>query len=199
MTLPQGELSRNGQLRPPAHTLPMGDHEMDPTFAALLGATLGGALSVVASWLAQRVQSKSQVLTLEIQRRQQLYSDFVKTAARCFADALQESEPNAKRLARLYGAIGRMRVQSSVTVIKEANRIAHRILETFGASNRTKSEIRDFLARDSTDLFSDFGDACRAELMRLQPHRIRDLRPLNFRIAPQEDLAWPPGTMAEKA
>jgi len=162
---------------------------MDATLAALLGAIIGGVLSVIASWLAQRVQSRGQWLSQEVQRRQKIYSDFVEAAARCFGDALQESELNTGKLAKLYGEIGRMRVQSSVEVIKEANRVAHKILETYAASNRTKAEVREFLARDSIDLFSDFGDACRSELMRLQPHRIRDMRPLDYRLTPIPEAA----------
>jgi hypothetical protein len=160
---------------------------MDATLAALLGAVIGGVLSVIASWLAQRVQSRGQWLSQEVQRRQQLYSDFVEAAARCFGDALQEDEPNTRRLAKLYGDIGRMRVQSSIEVVKQANVLAHKILATYGETNRTKAEVRELLARDSIDLFSDFGDACRSELMRLQPHRIQDLRPLDFRLTPTVD------------
>jgi hypothetical protein len=72
---------------------------MDATIAALLGAVIGGLLSVLASWLAQRVQSRAQSLSQEILRRQQLYSDFVEAAARCFGNALMESEPNTGLLA----------------------------------------------------------------------------------------------------
>ena len=157
---------------------------MDATIAALFGAVIGGLLSVLASWLAQRVQSKAQLLSQEISRRQQLYSDFVEAAARCFGNALMESEPNTGLLAKFYGDIGRIRLQSSEMVVVEANRIAHRILDTYGDRNRSKMEITDFLAHDSIDLFSDFGDACRAELARLQPHKGMQEGPLAFRITP---------------
>ena len=143
---------------------------MDAALAALLGAVIGGALSVVASWVAQRVQSRTQLLSQEIKRRQRLYSEFVKAAARCYSEALQENEPEPGSLARLYGEIGRMRLYSSHGVVNEANAIALKILETYGDSNRTKAEIRDFLSQQSIDLFSAFGDACRAELARLEPN-----------------------------
>lgn len=143
---------------------------MDAALAALLGAVIGGALSVLASWVAQRVQSRTQLLTQEIKRRQRLYSEFVKAASRCYAEALQENEPEPGNLSRLYGEIGRMRLYSSDEVVNEANFIAHKILETYGDSNRTKAEIRDFLSQKSIDLFSAFGDACRAELARLERH-----------------------------
>jgi hypothetical protein len=146
---------------------------MDSTIAALLGAVIGGALSVLASWLAQRVQSKSQWLVQEIKQRQQLYSEFVEAASCCFADALLENEPDTTSLAKLYGEMGRMRLLSSEAVVVEANRIAHKILDAYAEDNRSKVEVRDFLAHETVDLFSDFGNACRAELTRLQPLRIR--------------------------
>jgi hypothetical protein len=146
---------------------------MDSTIAALLGAVIGGALSVLASWLAQRVQSKSQWLVQEIKQRQQLYSEFVEAASCCFADALLENEPDTTSLAKLYGEMGRMRLLSSDAVVIEANRIAHKILDAYAEDNRSKVEVRDFLAHETVDLFSDFGNACRAELTRLQPLRIR--------------------------
>jgi hypothetical protein len=160
---------------------------MDSTLSALLGAIIGGALSVLASWLAQRVQSKSQWLVQEIKQRQQLYSAFIEAAACAFADALQASEPDTTTLAQFYSEIGRMRLVSTEPVIRQANQIAHRILDTYASTNRSKEEVRDFLSRDSIDLFADFSDACRVELIRLQPLRTGIEGPLGFRITPMTD------------
>jgi hypothetical protein len=160
---------------------------MDSTLAALLGAVIGGALSVVASWLAGSVQARSQLLAQEIKQRQHLYSEFVSAASCCFADALQENEPDTAALARLYGEIGRMRLLSSAPVVREANGIAHKILDAYADDNRSKVEVRDFLSHDSVDLFADFGDACRTELLRLQPHRMVLEGPLGFRLTSMSD------------
>src|SRR6476646_11419634 len=124
---------------------------MDATFAALLGAVIRGALSVRASWLAQRVQSRTQWLVQEVKQRQQLYSEFVQASSRCFADALQRNDPDPGSLSNLYGEIGRMRLFSSAPVIKEAYEIAHRIIETYMDTNRSGEEVWDFLAHDSID------------------------------------------------
>ena len=117
-----------------------------------------------------------------------LYSEFVQAASRCYTDALQESEPEPGRLANLYGEIGRMRLYSSDAVLKEANQIAHQILKTYGDPNRTKAEIRDFLAGDCVDLFVDFGDACRAELAGLQMGGVA-YGPSMFRISPMPGMS----------
>jgi hypothetical protein len=154
---------------------------MDATLAALLGATIGGILSVFASWIAQRVQSKSQWVVQEIKQRQQLYSEFVQGTVRCFADALQQNEPDPGPLANIYGEIGRMRLYSSEAVVNEAYAIVHRILQTYNDPNRNREEIRDLLDSGAVDLFSKFGDACRVELGELgphQPHMFGRMRPI---------------------
>ena len=107
--------------------------------------------------------------------------------SRGFADALLENEPDTATLARLYGQIGRMRLVSSAAVVREANNLAHKILDAYAADNRSKTEVRDFLARDSIDLFSDFGDACRAELLRLEPHGMVLEGPLGWKLTPIAD------------
>ena len=162
---------------------------MFATFAALLGAVIGGMLSVLASWLAQRVQAKSQWIVQEIKEREQLYSEFIEAASCCFSEALQENEPTTVLVANLYAEIGRIRLLSSAPVVREANLIAHTILDAYAEKNRTKEEVRDLLSHDSIDLFSDFGDACRAELARLQPLRIVELGPLNIRLTSMPDMA----------
>ena len=156
---------------------------MDATLAALLGATIGGMLSVLASWIAQRVQSRSQWVVQEIKQRQLLYSEFIQGSARCYADALQENDPDPGKLAALYGEIGQMRLHSSEAVVREARQIAHTILETYHDRNHNKDEIRDLLETDSVDLFSKFGDACRVELARLNPHEAQYLMRLKPSLA----------------
>jgi hypothetical protein len=145
-------------------------HNLSQALSALSGALVGGLLTVLGSWLAQRVQINGQWLAQEIQRRQLVYSDFIEAAARCYADALRQAEPIAPHMTKLYGAMGRMRLQSSPLVIAEANHVTQQILETYRDANRNADQIRDFLAEDSVDLFGEFGRACRAELRTLQLH-----------------------------
>ena len=143
---------------------------MGPTSAALLGAFIGGILSVLASWVAQRVQSRTQWVVQEIKQREHLYSNFIQGSARCYADALEQNDPDPGMLATLYGEIGKMMLHSSEAVVVEAREIAHQILQTYHDPNRSKEEIRDLLESGSVDLFSRFGDACRADLNRLHPN-----------------------------
>ena len=145
---------------------------MDATLAALLGAVIGGLLSVLASWLAQRIQARGQWLAQEIRRRQELYSEFLETAVSGYGEALLRQEPDIAMLAKLYGELGRMRLHSSPEVIEEGLVISHKILDAYTDPDKTVVEIRDLLANDSLRLFDRFGDLCRAELDAL---RVRHL------------------------
>ena len=161
---------------------------MDSTLAALLGAIIGGLLSVVASWLAQQVQSKSQWLTQEIARRQLLYSEFLDAAVCAYADALQHDQIDTNAVSKLYSEMGRMRLNSSEPVLLEAYKIMHKILAAYKDTNRTSSEVGELLSSDAIDLYSDFSDACRAELLQLQPQRFRRNSPLSFRPMPRMEV-----------
>jgi len=158
---------------------------MDSTLAALLGAVIGGLLSVVASWLAQQVQSKSQWLTQEIARRQLLYSEFLDASVCAYADALQHDQIDTNAISHLYGEMGRMRLNSSEPVLLEAYKIMHKILAAYRDTNKSSSEVGELLSSDAIDLYSDFSDACRAELMQLQPQHHSLNSPLSFRPMPR--------------
>lgn len=162
---------------------------VDATLAALVGAIIGGVLSVIASWIAQRVQTRSQWLSQEIARRQLLYSEFLDAAVCCYGDALEHDEVDTTAVSKLYGEMGRMRLNSSEIVLREAYKLVHKILETYRAANRSRSEVTELLSRDAIDLYADFADACRAELMALQPLRIMGDSPVNFRPLPDMSAA----------
>ena len=142
------------------------------TLAALLGAIIGGALSVLASWLAQRVQAQTLWLTQELRRREDLYSEFIDAAAKSYAMALQRSESDTDTLAQLYAEMGRMRVISSPIVLREAMVVVDKILDAFLDPNHDFLEVREMLTSHSIDLFSSFSQACRAELEGLRPRHI---------------------------
>jgi len=160
---------------------------VDSTASALMGAIIGGLLSVLASWVSQRIQSKSQWFTQEIARRQLLYSEFLNAAVCCYTDALEHDEVDTTALAKLYGEMGRMRLNSSEPVLREAYKIVHRIIDTYMDVNRSKSEVGELLSRDTIDFYSAFADACRAELMQLQPQRLIRESPMSFGPMPAGD------------
>jgi hypothetical protein len=110
-------------------------------FAALAGSVIGGLTSLGASWLTQRVQGSAQQLAHDIHRREELYKDFIEEGSQCYADAFEHSEVDASKLVRLYALVSRMRVLSSAPVIEQADNVMRRIMDTYGAPNKTIQEV----------------------------------------------------------
>ena len=146
---------------------------MDPVyfsaFAALAGSAIGGLTSLAASWLTQRVQFRAQRLAHDIERREDLYKDFIEEASKSYTDASEHDLTDVSKLVRLYALVARMRVLSSREVIEQADKVMRGIVETYLAPNKT---IRDAVAdalKDNRGLdqalnpLRDFANACRDE------------------------------------
>jgi hypothetical protein len=131
--------------------------------AALLGATIGGLSSLLATWLTQRVQTRARWLAQDILRRQDLYKEFIEDASKCYVHALQHDEPDIPGLVSLYAKLGRMRILSSPKIVEAAGQIERKILDTYLAPDKTFLELREMAQSGSVNLLHDFSTACRAE------------------------------------
>ena len=113
------------------------DTSIIPALAGLTGAAIGGLTSGIASWVAQKTQSRVQLLAQDKVLRQELYKEFIETATQCYADALQHEKPDIPALVNLYGKIGRMRVLSSPKVLASAEQIGQKITNIYLEPNKT--------------------------------------------------------------
>jgi hypothetical protein len=148
------------------------DTSIVTALAALLGATIGGLTSVLASWLAQRTQARAQWLVHEMVRRQDLYNEFIEEASKCYVHALQHDEADIPGLVRLYAKLGRMRVLSSPKVLESAARIEQKIVDTYLAPDKTFLELREMINSGSVNLLGEFSVACRAEFDSLRARQL---------------------------
>ena len=136
--------------------------------AALVGAALGGFVSVVASWLTQRANRRAQWTAQDIAQRQDLYKEFIEAASKCYVHALQHPEPDIPALVELYAKLGRMRVFSSPRVLDNAEQIERKIVDTYLAPDKTFLELREMINSESVDLLREFSASCRAEFESLR-------------------------------
>src|SRR5262247_371949 len=111
--------------------------------AALCGAAIGGLTSVCASLLTQRMQMRAHWLAREMDRRQDLYKDFIEQASRCYVHALQHGEPDVAGLVALYAKLGRMRLISSPSVLESAGAIERNIIDTYLTPDKSFLELRE--------------------------------------------------------
>ncbi|HVM97672.1 MAG TPA: hypothetical protein VMT89_14855 [Candidatus Acidoferrales bacterium] len=148
---------------------------MDPgyfsAFAALAGSTIGALTTLGASWLTQREQLRTQQLTHDIERREDLYKDFIEEASKVYVDAI-EREPaevtDASKMVRLYALISRMRVLSSSPIIEHADHVVRTIIDTYLRPKMTLRDVSEMLKTSAfVDPLRDFSEACREELLKI--------------------------------
>ena len=125
-------------------------------------------LSGIASWVAQKTQSRVQLMAQDKVLRQELYKEFIETATRCYVDALQHEKPDVPALVNLYGKIGRMRVLSSPKVLASAEQIGQKIANIYLEPNKTFVELREMINKNTIDILGDFGEAAREEFRSLR-------------------------------
>ena len=150
------------------------DTSVITALAALTGTAVGGLTSVAANWVSHRVQIRAQWLQHEKNRRQTLYRDFIDEASKCYIDALQHHEADAgiSGLVGLYAKLSRMRVLSSEPVVRSAEHIAQKIMDTYLEPDRSFIELRDMARAGAIDLLHEFSDAAREEFEALNARQI---------------------------
>jgi hypothetical protein len=139
------------------------DASIISALAALTGAAIGGLTYGVAAGLSSRKQVRAEWLAQDRIRRQDLYKEFIKSATKSYADAVQHNEPDVPALVELYTTLGRMRVLSSPKVFKSAQQAMRKILDTYLEPSKTFMELRAMMNSEEADLLFDFAEACRTE------------------------------------
>jgi hypothetical protein len=131
--------------------------------AALCGSIVGALGSSVSAWIAQRHQNRRDLLSKKIFHREQLYSDFISETARAFVDAVQHTFHDPSRLIPSYALLSRMRLSSSMNVVKSAEQVIEIILDTYSKPNLTPEQIHAW-AGERNDPLREFSTISRREL-----------------------------------
>ena len=137
--------------------------------AALTGAAVGGLTSGMAAWLNHRSQVRTEWTLHEKSRRQVLYRDFIKEAAKCYIDALQHDKADIPGLVGLYAKLSSMRAVSSKTVVQHADDVVRKILDTYLEPDKSFLELREMAIDGTIDLLRGFSHACRDEFEEMRP------------------------------
>ena len=141
---------------------------MDPAFfsafAALAGSAIGGATTLGASLLTQRVEFRAQRFDRDLTRREDLYKGFVEEASRLYAHAYEHDNATVSSLVNLYALVSRMRVLSSPRIVESADEVVRRIIETYRRPNKTLRDVLEILDNEELNPLRDFSNACREEL-----------------------------------
>jgi hypothetical protein len=132
--------------------------------SALAGSVIGGLTSTGTTWLTQRAQTRAGQFVHELERRQDLYRDFIVAASRAYGDALMSNDPHIAELVELYSMVSRMRVLSTPRTVECANAIMLTIIDTYFSPNKSVRELRELIKVGSIDPLKDFSEAAREEV-----------------------------------
>jgi hypothetical protein len=137
-------------------------------FAALGGSVVGGLISGIATWLAQRSQIQAGHRAHQISHREDLFRDFIVAASKAYGQALMSNQPELQDLVGLYGLVNRMQVLCFPRTIACAQQVMNATVETYFQPNKTFDDIRAMIkTRTEIDLLSEFAEAAREELRTL--------------------------------
>jgi len=134
-------------------------------FAALAGSVVGGLISGVATWLAQRSQILAGYRAHQISHREELFRDFILTASKVHGQAIMRNQPDLENLVSMYGALNRMEVLCSALTVECAQRAARVTLESCFQPKKALPEIIEMMKSGAwINPLREFAAAARKEL-----------------------------------
>jgi hypothetical protein len=136
--------------------------------SAILGSAVGGSASIATAWLTQRSQGRREHIEAEIQKREQLYVEFIAEGSKLIIEAFDHQLQSPERLTPLYSVVNRIRLRCSEEVLAATERTATRIIEHYLGPNLSPEEMRQTLLARPDDPLKDFSEACRHELRMLE-------------------------------
>jgi len=140
------------------------DANLLTAMSGVLGSLVGGSATVATTWVAQRTNSRRELIQGDIKKREMLYGEFIAECAKLIVDAFTHKLDKPEALIPLYALINRIRLRASQPVLTEAEHLLRYITERYFARNLTVEELREMTRSANADPMKAFGEACRTEL-----------------------------------
>ena len=141
---------------------------MDSTFimavAAACGSLVGGAATIITTWITQRTQRVHAEREEKLRNCNALYGEFITEASRLAVEAFSHSLERPDTFVTLYGISGRIRLVAADPILAAADACIRQIIDLYARPNMTVDQIRLAFERDRLDPIKDFSVACREEL-----------------------------------
>ena len=131
-------------------------------FAALGGSAVGALASFMTTWLTLNSQDRANRSVRAVNRRENLYGEFIEEAAKLYSDALTNAPEDAKKFVHIYALVSKLRLFASRDVLVQVEELMLKIVQTY------ESPEKDFQCAirrpNDMDILRPFGEACRKEL-----------------------------------
>ena len=124
--------------------------------AAIAGSIVGGLASFLTTFFTQRHQAHRDLLSRDVAKREELYSQFIKEATNLYADALDKTLENPASLIGMYSLIGRMRLNAGENVLLAAEKVADSIVDSYSRPPRTFDDAYKVVRERHVDPLKEF-------------------------------------------
>jgi hypothetical protein len=136
-------------------------------FSAVMGSLVGGFTSFLTTYANQRALYRRDFLSKQLAQRENLYSEFIKEAARLQIDSLEQEVVKPSTMVAIYAVGNRIRLNASEEVVQAAENAVRGIVESYRRPKMTAEDIRRHAFLEIEDPVKEFAEACRRELNRL--------------------------------
>ena len=143
------------------------DSAIISAMSGLAGAAIGGATSAFSSVLSELTKERRKTAEDSFNRREQVYTEFIKESADHFFDALSREADDPKELVSLYALVARMRLGSPDKVVSAAEAVIVTLQKAYQAPTRSLREVHIFAKDGETDPLLEFSRASREDLTSL--------------------------------
>jgi hypothetical protein len=133
--------------------------------AAVAGSAVGGLASFATTFFTQRNQAHRDLLSRDMARREELYSQFIREATNLYVDSLDKTLENPGALIEMYSLVGRMRLIAGNKVLLAAEKLAESIVESYSQPSKTLVEVYKLARERRVDPLKEFSEVCREERM----------------------------------
>ena len=134
---------------------------------------------MLSNYVLQRSATQRDLLTRELADRQTLYSDFISSGARLYADAVTSNTFQMNDAVGLYALVSRIRLVAPPPVVKAAEAATRRILERYKADNVPLEQLPVSALSSGLDPLQDFSTTCREDLFALATRSRTSMFPLS--------------------
>lgn len=145
------------------------DNTLTGIMAALGGSVIGASTPVLSNFVLQRSVTQRELANREIGQREELYSEFIRQGASCYAKALSQSLQSIDEVVAMYALVNRIRLFASDEVVESAEAFVKKLVEKYGETNMSIDQITVALEQH-VDPLSDFALKCRSELRNVYAH-----------------------------
>jgi len=124
--------------------------------------------------MAHRLQARSERVSLDLAKREELYGEFIEQVTPLFVDSVENTEFDPAKILPLYSVLGRIRLVSTDEVLREAEEVIANLLKWYSNPvQKVRAVMEQAAVHEVVDPIQPFAQSCRREARRPFPTLVK--------------------------